>query len=245
MANTTITKILVRRGPEVDRENIIPTMGEPLFTTDTHRLYIGDGENEGGQPVIDIDPSYLAFKRVDPNDGDIKDLPSGNDNGTDHHVLSFNPNQTGDIKTSGRIITTNPGKGCSSDISSGAALIVSTGGIYCEDNINCGKDVISFCSSDIKFKDKITPIESPLRKLQHLNGVTFSWNDKQDTYTGLDTGIIAQEVEQTELPGLVQTREDGSKAVKYEKLVPLLIECVKELSNQVQQLEAHLHGPRE
>ena len=47
MANTTITKILLRRGPEIDRESIIPTMGEPLFTTDTHRLYIGDGETDG------------------------------------------------------------------------------------------------------------------------------------------------------------------------------------------------------
>ena len=59
MANTTITKILLRRGPEADRLDITPTMGEPVFTTDTHRLYVGDGETSGGRPVLDIDTRYF------------------------------------------------------------------------------------------------------------------------------------------------------------------------------------------
>lgn len=241
MANTTITKILMRRGPEVDRENIVPTMGEPLFTTDTHRFYIGDGETSGGQPVLDIDPAYFAYKRVDSNTGEIKDLPPGNDNGTDHHVISFNPNQTGDVKTSGRIITTNTGSGCDPD----TAALVSMGGIYAGDNINCGKDVISFCTSDAKFKDNIKPIHNSLKKLECINGVTFNWNNKQDTYTGQDTGVIAQDVQSAELPGVVDEREDGTLAVKYEKIVPLLVECIKDLSNRVKQLEDQIHGPRE
>lgn len=241
MANTTITKILMRRGPEVDRENIVPTMGEPLFTTDTHRFYIGDGETSGGQPVLDVDESYFVYKRVDPNTGDIKDLPSKTDNGTDHHVISFNPNQTGDIKTSGRIITTNLGGGCSSD----TAALVSMGGIYSGDNINCSKDVISFCTSDAKFKDDINPIAGALEKLDKIDGVTFKWNDKQETYTGEDTGVIAQQVESLGLPGIVNKRDDGTLAVKYDRLVPLLIEAVKELSTKVEHLEDQLNGSRE
>ncbi len=240
MANTTITKILMRRGPEVDRENIVPTMGEPLFTTDTHRFYVGDGETSGGQPILDIDPAYFAYKRVDPNTGDITDLPTG-DNGTDHHVISFNPNQTGDIKTTGRIITTNTGSGCDSN----TAALVSMGGLYCGDNINCAQDVISFCTSDIKFKDNIKPIHDSLEKINQINGVTFKWNDKQDTYKGDDTGVLAQDVESVELPGVVDTRADGSLAVKYERLVPLLIEGVKELNGRLKQLEDHIHGTRE
>ena len=240
MANTTITKILMRRGPEVDRENIVPTMGEPLFTTDTHRFYIGDGETSGGRPVLDIDPAYFAYKRVDPNTGDIGDLPT-NGNGTDHHVISFNPNQTGDVKTSGRIITTNIGTGCDAD----SAAIAATGGLYCGDNINCAKDVISFCTSDIKFKDNIKPIQNPMEKLGYINGVTFEWNDKQTTYKGEDTGVLAQDVEVADLPGVVSTRDDGSLAVKYERLVPLLIECVKGLGEQIKLLEDHIYGTRE
>lgn len=242
MANTTITKILVRRGPEVDRENIIPTMGEPLFTTDTHRFYVGDGDTSGGRPVVDIDTGYFIYKRVDPNDGEIKDLPAGS-NGVDHHVLSVNPNQTGDIKTSGRIITTNNGTGCSADQNSGAALIVENGGLYCKGNINCSSDVVSFCTSDIRFKDNVEVIENPMVRLGSVSGVTFEWNDKQTTYTGKDTGLIAQELENVGLPGIVTDREDGTKAVKYEKVIPLLVECVKELSNRIQSLEDQINGP--
>ena len=52
-----------------------------------------------------------------------------------------------------------------------------------------------------------------------------------------DTGVIAQEVEALGLPGLTVTRGDGIKAVDYEKLVPLLIEAIKELEARVKTLE--------
>ena len=52
----------------------------------------------------------------------------------------------------------------------------------------------------------------------------------------MDTGVIAQEVEKLELPGVTTTRQDGTKAVRYEKLVPLLIESIKELKGEVDEL---------
>ena len=51
-----------------------------------------------------------------------------------------------------------------------------------------------------------------------------------------DTGVIAQEVEALGLPGITTTREDGTKAVRYEKLVPVLIQAIKELSAKVDAL---------
>ena len=48
--------------------------------------------------------------------------------------------------------------------------------------------------------------------------------------------MIAQEVEKV-IPEIVQTRESGYKAVKYEKIVPLLIESIKELKQRVEELE--------
>ena len=50
------------------------------------------------------------------------------------------------------------------------------------------------------------------------------------------THLLAQEVEEV-LPEVTITREDGYKAVRYEKLVPLLIEAIKELSEKVERLE--------
>jgi len=52
--------------------------------------------------------------------------------------------------------------------------------------------------------------------------------------------VIAQEVEALGLPGIVTTRDNGYKAVRYEKLVPLLIEAIKELSDKVEALEQKL-----
>ena len=55
-----------------------------------------------------------------------------------------------------------------------------------------------------------------------------------------DTGVIAQEIEALGLPGITTNRTDGTKAIRYEKLIPLLIEAVKELSAKVEVLEQKL-----
>ena len=53
-----------------------------------------------------------------------------------------------------------------------------------------------------------------------------------------DTGVIAQDIEKMNLPGVVVTRPDGIKAVRYERLIPVLIEAIKELSTRVAALES-------
>ena len=54
-----------------------------------------------------------------------------------------------------------------------------------------------------------------------------------------DVGVVAQDVEKV-LPEIVETREDGYKAVKYEKIVALLIESNKELIKRVEELESKI-----
>ena len=73
-------------------------------------------------------------------------------------------------------------------------------------------------------------------KVISISGNTFDWNEKTHK-EGSETGVLAQEVEELGLPGIVTTRESGYKAVKYEKLVPLLIEAIKELKNEVDELK--------
>ena len=48
--------------------------------------------------------------------------------------------------------------------------------------------------------------------------------------------MIAQEVEALGLPGITTTRDNGVKAVNYEKLIPILIQAIKELSAKVDAL---------
>ena len=95
-------------------------------------------------------------------------------------------------------------------------------------------DVVAFYSSDENLKDNIKELQSPLEKLSRIRGVTFDWNDKQDTYEGSDIGVIAQEV-QRQFPELTTTRSDGYMAVKYEKLTAVLIAAVNELAAEVKE----------
>ena len=72
-----------------------------------------------------------------------------------------------------------------------------------------------------------------------LSGNTFSWKSGGDIFgdNGLDTGIIAQEVEALGLPGVTKRRGDGTMGVRYDRLIPVLIEAVKELTSKVNSLE--------
>ena len=98
-------------------------------------------------------------------------------------------------------------------------------------------DVVAYASSDRELKDNIQPISNPLEKINQISGNSFVWNEeKQNIYKGKDYGVIAQEIEEI-LPELVQTRENGYKAVKYDKIVSLLIEGIKELTKEVVELK--------
>jgi hypothetical protein len=109
------------------------------------------------------------------------------------------------------------------------------GNRYFTNNIYASGDVVAYFSSDRRLKNNILKIQSPLEKISRINGVTFNWNENQDTYPlgKKDVGVIAQDVEEV-LPEIIETRDTGYLAVKYEKLTPLLIEAIKELNQKVE-----------
>ena len=98
-------------------------------------------------------------------------------------------------------------------------------------------DVTAFYSSDIRFKDNIKVIDNALEKVDKIRGVEFDWNDLSEYQEfGHDIGVIAQEVE-TAVPEIVIERDDGYKAVNYQKLTALLIQAVKELKEEIKELK--------
>jgi len=101
-------------------------------------------------------------------------------------------------------------------------------------------DIIAFYTSDERLKDNIKPIDDPLAKVLSISGNTYSWNEKSGK-EGTDVGLIAQEIEKV-LPEAVTERENGYLAVRYEKIVPLLVEAIKELSQKVEALENKLNN---
>ena len=104
--------------------------------------------------------------------------------------------------------------------------------------LSVSDDITAFWSSDERLKDNITPIDNPLTKVISISGNTFDWNDKSNK-SGNDVGLIAQEIEKV-LPEAVITRDSGYLAVDYHKIVPLLVEAIKELSGKVEALEQKL-----
>lgn len=98
-------------------------------------------------------------------------------------------------------------------------------------------DITAFSTSDERLKSNITPILDGLDKVGEIQGYEYDWiENEHHTNTGHDIGVIAQEIEKI-APEAVTTRDNGYKAVKYEKLIPILIQAIKELNDKVKQLE--------
>ena len=107
--------------------------------------------------------------------------------------------------------------------------------------IRATNDVVAYYSSDKRLKDNLIKIGNPLDKISQLNGYEFDWIEKEGIHEneGHDVGVIAQEVEKV-IPEIVQTRDSGYKGVKYEKIVPLLIEAIKEQQTQIEELKQQI-----
>ena len=104
--------------------------------------------------------------------------------------------------------------------------------------IHCLDDIIAFYgqSSDLTLKENVSTLENPLAKVMQIRGTEYDWKEGNKNYSGHDIGVIAQEVEKV-LPDAVSTKPDGTKGVHYNKLIPLLIEAVKDLSNKVDDIK--------
>jgi len=91
-------------------------------------------------------------------------------------------------------------------------------------------------TSDRFLKSKFTVIKDSLSKVKKLRGVYFSWlkpNEEKEMFDRRQVGLIAQDV-MTVLPEAVQRDEKHNRlTVDYEKLVPLLIEAIRELEKKV------------
>ena len=109
---------------------------------------------------------------------------------------------------------------------------------------------ITAYSSDERLKNFKGKIENALDKVDKLNGYYYEWNDTAkgidaDTFKdGVEVGVNAQEVEEV-MPEVVATApivdihnlDTDYKTVHYDKLVPLLIESIKELKEEVDSLK--------
>ena len=118
--------------------------------------------------------------------------------------------------------------------------------------IHATNDIVAF-SSDKRLKENIRPIENALDKVSKLSGFVYNWNElaNEKAEYNMDkdyVGVYAQDVEkvQPEAVDLAPFDNDGEDnsisgekylTVQYEKLVPLLIEAIKQLKEEVEELK--------
>jgi hypothetical protein len=111
-------------------------------------------------------------------------------------------------------------------------------GDFSAGSINCSYLTASFTvealdfnsTSDLNLKSNVNTIENSLDIVNSLRGVSFDWKvNGNKSY-----GVIAQELEEV-LPDLVTTKEN--KSVNYNGLVGVLLQAVKELSAEVEELK--------
>ena len=122
----------------------------------------------------------------------------------------------------------------------GTAASGTAGEIRATDNIT------GYYSSDSRLKENIVNIDGALEKVSMLKGVTFDWCEDyikerggEDGYfiKKHDTGLIAQDVQQV-LPEIVRKKKDGYLGVQYDKMVGLLVEAIKELRTEINELKS-------
>ncbi len=168
------------------------------------------------------------------------------DNGT-NAVTLIGPASTGDITITlptqaGTVVVSNTTDGNDVQLDS---LGLNTAASGTAGELRATNDITAFYSSDVALKENIINIPSPLEMIKKINGVFFDWKDSfieskggEDGYfvRKRDVGVIAQDVEKV-MPEIVGTRPDGIKAVKYDRLVSVLIEAVKELTDEVNTLK--------
>lgn len=181
-----------------------------------------DGTNNGGALMLSSVSGNIEFYPIS-NTGSSDQTITGSNMYTNHRKMV--------IDTNGRLTVYG------SMHVSGTGLAVGTGITPSGTNgrIDAQNDVVAFSSSDERFKTDISVITDALAKVKSLRGVEFTWDEatkEHHGYDGRDTGVIAQDVVQV-LPEVVQVRDNGYMAVKYEKMIGLLVEAIKELDAKI------------
>ena len=133
---------------------------------------------------------------------------------------------------------TNLGLGTGSDVQHDS-LGVGTAASGTTGEIRATNDVTAYYSSDIRLKKNVKPIINALQKIDKIKGYEFDWMKTRPknvhSHDGHTYGVIAQEVQEV-MPDCVEERDNGYLAVNYEKLIPLLLNGIRELKEQVDDL---------
>ena len=188
----------------------------------------------------------LELQRSDGNNGPYIDFKRDGGDGDARIQMIVTGGGTG--ATDGELIFRVPTSGNLGSATVEERFRVRRGGAKVTGALEVTGDITAL-TSDIRLKHEISPIAKALEKVNSLSGFTYKHNEiaklKCDIDTGDQTyaGVSAQDVQKV-LPEAVKPAPSNNDylTVQYEKLVPLLIEAVKELSAKVDALENQINN---
>ena len=125
-------------------------------------------------------------------------------------------------------------------------FISSAGNFRHYGNIYATDDIYAYYTSDLRLKKNIELIQDPIDKIKQIKGVSFSWDPElrpvpKEYHNPRELGVIAQDILPS-LPEVVREKRDGYLAVKYEQLIPVLVEGIKEQQKQIDELNEKINS---
>lgn len=239
------TVVQFRRGDSTWNNGFTGREGELSLDTSTWLLHVHDGVIPGGHlvappPVAGAD---IALTGTLSNTINVARPFDSNTSALARALVTTNSYGMVNLTATGTVTATGA---ISSTVNLAAGTsIAATTSISAGTYITAGGDIYAFYTSDKSLKTNITPITGALDKLSQISGVEFDWteehlaakSDLPEQYRRThDVGVIAQDVQQV-LPEVVLERNDGTLSVDYAKMVPLLIQAIKELQVEVNTLK--------
>lgn len=92
-------------------------------------------------------------------------------------------------------------------------------------------------NSDVRLKKNIRPLSNTLSKRSILNGYTCNWKDNNNSDEQI--GFLAQEIQKL-YPQLVKESDNGTLSVNYSGMIPVLLEAIKELKNEIEKQQKQI-----
>ncbi len=225
--------VLTATQATIDHDSLANFVANEHIDHSSVSVVAGTGLTGGGTIAANRTLNVVGGTGVTAN---ANDIAIGQDVATTANVLFAAISASGDISgsQSGSFLNVNVTDNLHT--TSGSFDYINATGLMKASGLETSGDIVGIGSSDRELKDNIQSIENPLEKMEKMGGYTFVWNDKQNVYKGKDIGVVAQEI-QSVLPEIVATRANGYLGVKYEKIVPLLIESIKELKKEVEDIK--------
>jgi hypothetical protein len=234
-ANTTATLALITANAALEASN---TFFEEIFnlqdeTSNTNLFYPTITASTIGVPDdVFVSSTKLNFR---PSTGNLFSIISSSQNVITNNVV------TGTINASERITSSNVVTNNVVTVTLNASGVITSSNVV-TNNVVTGTVTASGLiqaqdfnsTSDITLKENIVQIDNPLNILENLTGIKFNWKNTQE----VSYGLSAQEVEKI-LPDIVKTRESGLKGVNYLNIIAILIESVKELKKEIEDIKKH------